>query len=124
MSADPANGTDLASKTFACTFGAHTQTTWTDRRSVPWQDLIAILTTHTVGRKEGTCIVPAVFRGDRRHKADAEQIDTAFLDSDGGATLEDIAAAVRLSHQLAGAMIAGLAIAAAAPSVVRRLKEG
>jgi hypothetical protein len=31
---------------------------------------------------------------------------------------------VRLSHQLAGAMIAGLAIAAAAPSVVRRLKEG
>ena len=39
-------------------------------------------------------------------------------------TARDIAAAVRLSHQLAGAMIAGLAIAAAAPSVVRRLKEG
>ena len=39
-------------------------------------------------------------------------------------TAADIAAAVRLSHQLAGAMIAGLAIAAAAPSVVRRLKEG
>jgi adenosylcobinamide-phosphate synthase len=39
-------------------------------------------------------------------------------------TAGDIAAAVRLSHQLAGAMIAGLAIAAATPSVVRRLKEG
>lgn len=39
-------------------------------------------------------------------------------------TARDIAAAVRLSHQLAGAMIAGLAIAAAAPCVVRRLKEG
>ena len=39
-------------------------------------------------------------------------------------TAHDIAAAVRLSHQLAGAMIAGLALAAAAPCVVRRLKEG
>jgi adenosylcobinamide-phosphate synthase len=38
-------------------------------------------------------------------------------------TAADIAAAVRLSRQLAAAMIAGLAIAAAAPSVVRRLKE-
>ena len=36
----------------------------------------------------------------------------------------DIAAAVRLSRQLAGALIAAVAIAAAAPSVVRRLKEG
>ncbi|MET0459971.1 MAG: adenosylcobinamide-phosphate synthase CbiB [Ilumatobacteraceae bacterium] len=39
-------------------------------------------------------------------------------------TARDIAAAVRLSHQLAGVMIAGLTIAAAAPSVVRRLKHG
>ena len=38
-------------------------------------------------------------------------------------TASDIAAAVRLSRQLAGAMIAGLAVAAAAPSVVRRLRE-
>lgn len=95
MSAAPATGTDIDRKTFSFTFGAYTQVTWTDRRSVAWQDLIGILTTHTVGRKEGTCIVPAVFRGDRRHKADADQIDTAFLDSDGGATLEEIAAAVR-----------------------------
>ena len=59
-----------------------------------WQDLVSILTTHAIGRKEGTCIVPAVFRGDRRHKADADQIDAAFLDSDGGATLDEIAAAL------------------------------
>ena len=39
-------------------------------------------------------------------------------------TAGDITAAVRLSHQLAAAMIAALAIAATAPSVVRRLKEG
>ena len=39
-------------------------------------------------------------------------------------TAADIAAAVRLSRQLAGALIAGLAIAAAAPSVVQRLKGG
>ena len=67
---------------------------WTDRRELRWSDLAALLTTHGVGPKEGSCIVPAIFRGTRRHKADAEQIDVAFLDSDSGATLEEIAAAV------------------------------
>jgi hypothetical protein len=86
---------DVACKTFSCTFGTYTQTKWTDRRSVPWQELVRILTTHAVGRKEGSCIVPALFRGNRRHKADADQIDVAFLDSDGGATLVEIAAAMR-----------------------------
>jgi hypothetical protein len=95
MSAAPASDTGITERTFLCTFGAYTQTTWTDRRSVSWQDLIGVLTAHKVGRKEGTCVVPAVFRGDRRHKANADQIDTVFLDSDGGATLEEIAAAVR-----------------------------
>ncbi len=86
---------DVACKIISCTFGTYTQTTWADRRSVPWHDLVGILTTHSVGRKKGTCIVPAVFRGARRHKADADQIDAAFLDSDGGATSDEIAAAVR-----------------------------
>jgi len=67
---------------------------WTDRRELSWQDLILLLTTHRPGPKAGSCIVPAVFRGSRRHKADADQIDVAFLDSDSGATLEEIAAAV------------------------------
>lgn len=88
-------GTDVDHRNFSFTFGAHTQVTWNDRRGVTWRDLTGILTAHSVGRKEGTCIVPAVFRGDRRHKTDADQIDTAFLDSDSGATLEEIAAAVR-----------------------------
>lgn len=95
MSEAPTTSTDIGCKTFSCTFGVYTQNTWTDRRSVHWQDLIDILTKHAVGGKEGTCIVPAGFRGDRRHKADADQIATAFLDSDGGAKLEEIATAVR-----------------------------
>ena len=78
------------------TFGIYNQSApWTDRKEFNWCDLAALLTTHKAGPKEGSCIVPAVFRGARRHKADADQIDVAFLDSDSGATLEEIAAAIR-----------------------------
>lgn len=76
-------------------FGTYTDDVWTDRRTLSWRELGALLTTHTLGRKEGTCIVPAVFRSQRRHKADADSIAAVFLDSDSGATLEEIAAAVR-----------------------------
>jgi hypothetical protein len=78
------------------TFGDYNQSgPWTDKRELRWRDLAALLTAHTAGPKEGSCIVPATFRGTRRHKADADQIDVAFLDSDSGATLEEIAAAIR-----------------------------
>jgi len=77
------------------TFGSFTDEIWTDRRTLPWHELAALLTSHTHGVKEGSCIVPAVFRGQRRQKADADQIDAAFLDSDSGTTLEEIAEAVR-----------------------------
>jgi len=80
---------------YCCTFGTHTQTVWTDRRTLSWPELGELLTHHAIGFKEGTCIVPAVFRGDRRAKSDAERIDVALLDSDAGATLDEIAAAVR-----------------------------
>lgn len=80
---------------FAFTFGTYNQTTpWTDCRSLTWPQLVAELTTHGFGAKDGTCIVPAVFRGTRRHKADADQIDVVFLDSDTGATLEEIEVAI------------------------------
>lgn len=95
MSAWTLEGADLGPPPICCTFGIQTQTEWPDRRTLSWRDLAGTLTTHAVGRKEGSCIVPAVFRGKHRHKADAEQIDAAFLDSDSGATLEEIATAVR-----------------------------
>jgi hypothetical protein len=88
-------GERSAEAQYAFTFGHYTQTTpWIDRQSLAWSALIEKLTTHEVGPKAGTCIVPAVFRGTRRHKNDADQIDVAFLDSDSGATLEEIRVAV------------------------------
>ena len=84
-----------AERTFRATFGYYTQhRDWRDRRTLSWPDLIGILTMHEVGPKEGTCIVPAVFRGDRRRKEDADQIDVAFLDCDSGAPLDQIQAAI------------------------------
>lgn len=85
-----------AAHTFGFTFGMHTHTNWTDRRRLIWPELAELLTRHEIGHKEGACIVPATFRGERRHKADADKIDAVFLDSDSGATLEEITAAVRL----------------------------
>lgn len=79
------------------TFGtSDTQTApWQDVRTLTWPDLCALLTRHEVGPKPGPCIVPAVFRGGRRRMADAERIEIVMLDSDAGATLEQIEAALR-----------------------------
>ena len=86
---------DAAEPAYGFTFGHYTQAgPWSDRRSLTWADLGTLLTTHEIGPKEGTCIVPAVFRDTRRHKNDADQIDAVFLDSDSGATLEEIRTAI------------------------------
>ena len=77
------------------TFGLWTSKSWTDRRELSWLELATVLTAHKIGQKEGSAIVPATFRGDRRVKSDAEEIDVAFLDSDTGRTLSEIEASVR-----------------------------
>jgi hypothetical protein len=80
---------------YRLTFGHYTQAgPWTDVRALPWGDLAKLLTAHAVGAKAGTCIVPAVFTGVRRSKADAAQIDVAVLDCDTGHTLKEITQAV------------------------------
>lgn len=82
-------------RTFACTFGQGlTQTVWNDRRNLTWPALADLLTKHERGRKEGSCIVPATFRGTRRIQADADRIDLVVLDADCGHTLEEIETAV------------------------------
>ena len=64
---------DRAAGRFAFTFGYYAQKEpWTDRRSLSWPELVTTLTSHEAGPKEGTCIVPAVFRGTGRHKSDAD----------------------------------------------------
>ncbi len=90
--ADAPSGT---AQTYGFTFGHYTQTTpWTDVRALTWAEIAALLTRHEVGAKEGSCLVPATFSGTKRHKADAQRIDVAFLDSDAGATLPEISAAI------------------------------
>lgn len=80
---------------YGFTFGAsETATEWTDRQRLPWIRLVEILTDHKPGRKEGRCIVPAMFSGTSRKKEEAQQIDVAFLDSDTGVPMAEIAAAI------------------------------
>ncbi|WP_431266968.1 hypothetical protein [Dankookia sp. P2] len=82
-------------RTYCCTMGYYNQAgSWIDVRTFTWPELATLLTQHAVGSKEGTCIVPALFTGDRRHNADARQIDVVFLDSDAGTTLQEIADAI------------------------------
>ncbi len=84
-------GTTAAGASYRFTFGHFSQkTAWTDVRSLTWPETVDLLTAHAYGPKEGTCIVPAVFRGTRRHKAEADRIEVAFLDSDSGMTLPEI----------------------------------
>jgi P4 family phage/plasmid primase-like protien len=85
---------EATTRTYTCTFGTFTSTEWTDQRSHSWAELTALLTRHEVGPKEGSCIVPAIFTGKRRHKNDAARIDIVMLDSDAGHTLEQIRDAI------------------------------
>jgi hypothetical protein len=93
MSAAPNQGVATA-PSYRFTFGHYLNTSWPDVRNLTWSELVALLTRHKVGPKEGSCIVPAVFRGTLRRKMDAERIDVAFLDSDAGATLDEIRSAI------------------------------
>jgi putative DNA primase/helicase len=68
---------------------------WTNVRTLAWAELCELLTRHEVGPKEGPCVVPATFRSGRRKMAEAERIEIVMLDSDAGATLEQIATAIR-----------------------------
>lgn len=80
---------------FTATFGVYNQTgPWTDIRALSWPELTAKLTAHEVGPKEGSCIVPATFSGKHRRKADALRIEVVMLDSDTGATLQEISDAI------------------------------
>lgn len=91
-----------AQRLYAFTFGEHqTQSVWTDVRSLAWAELVALMTTHTVGPKTGACIVPARFRGAARKKTEAQQIDVALLDSDVGHSLEGLIQAVAAKGWLA-----------------------
>ena len=86
--------TDTAAP-FGFTFGtSHTQSAWSDFRRVSWPQLVEMLTKHRPGPKEGSCIVPAEFTGQRRHKDDAARIDVVFLDSDAGLSLAEIQVAL------------------------------
>ena len=85
----------VAERTFAFTFGdRHTQTIWRNQRNLAWADLGRLLTTHKNGRKEGSCLVPAIFRGNQRREQAADRIDVVMLDSDNGYTLDEIRDAV------------------------------
>src|SRR4051812_13203368 len=87
---------DASLRNYGFTFGvSHTQEAWLDRRTATWPELMEMLTKHAQGRKEGSCFVPALFRGQRRIKSEADQIDLAVLDADAGHTLEEITAAVQ-----------------------------
>lgn len=71
-----------------------TQKIWTTVRSYTWPDLAVVLTTHHPGQKDGTCIVPATFAGQSRGNRHAVRIGVAMLDSDSGARLAEIKAAI------------------------------
>ena len=84
-----------AARLYSFTFGEHqTQTTWPAARGLTWPELVTLMTSHPVGTKTGSCIVPARFRGTTRKKTEALQIDVALLDSDVGHTLEELRQAV------------------------------
>ena len=60
-----------------------------------WAALSSLLTQHEFGQKEGSCIVPAIFSGERRTKHEARRIELVLLDSDAGSSLDEISLAIQ-----------------------------
>lgn len=84
------------SQTFRITVGkSKNQKTWRDVRDVTWQELCHVLTDHQIGEKDGSCFIPAIFRGTRRTKDDADMIGLLVLDCDTGESLEQICSAIQ-----------------------------
>ena len=95
MTDEAAPGPNTGPPIYTCTFGVYNQdTAWSDVRSLTWADLTDLLTQHAVGAKEGSCLVPAIFSGTKRTKADATRIEIVFLDSDAGYSMQEISTAV------------------------------
>ncbi len=68
---------------------------WTDRRDLTVNEVSRVLLDHQVGRKDGSCFTPASFRGDRRLKAEADEISLMVFDIDeGNRTLAEVKVAV------------------------------
>lgn len=63
---------------------------WTERKTFSVAELREILSTHYIGPKDGPCFTPAIFRGHKRNKNDADQIDIIVLDADCGHECIDI----------------------------------
>lgn len=71
-----------------------TQKVWKEVRSYDWAGLQALLTDHQPGAKDGSCLTPATFSGQSRRNQDAVRIGVIMLDSDSGAPLAEIQAAM------------------------------
>ena len=73
---------------------AHPAGEWTETRRYGFGDLARAFQAPEIGAKDGRCYVPATFRGTHRRKDQAVRIDVAVLDSDAGADLATIRAAI------------------------------
>ena len=77
------------------TFGRNrSEIRWNDQRAMSFVDLAGMLSTATVGQKDGSCYTPAVFSGTQRRKDQATRIDIAVLDADCGHSFGEIERAV------------------------------
>jgi hypothetical protein len=70
---------------------------WNDQATVSFDDFAEELSRSPVGPKDGTCYVPATFRGINRKKNDADEIGIAALDADCGHSFEEIIDAKELA---------------------------
>ncbi len=77
------------------TFGTgRSQSSWTDRQTMPFSALAEKLSSAKVGAKDGPCFTPATFTGTSRVQHEAAAIGVAVLDSDIGYTMAEIVHAV------------------------------
>jgi hypothetical protein len=68
---------------------------WKNRRELLFDELSKMLTSPSVGNKDGACYTPAIFDGHARRMDKTVRIDIAVLDADCGHNLLELEAAIR-----------------------------
>jgi hypothetical protein len=80
-------------RTYKVTFGQKAvQTEWpaSERQELTWAEVVEQFTAHRNGKKDGRCFVAGWLKGTRRLKDQVAFLSLLVLDSDKGATLEEL----------------------------------
>jgi len=81
------------SRKFKFMVGPSANNKFFNAKELPFDDLVGVFADHReTDKKDGLCVIPAVWAGERRHAASVTHVNFLVYDIDGGMTRDEIEA--------------------------------